>query len=476
MTSANEMRRSGISVVGDRPWGTHFCNFYESRKDLLDMLLSYFKAGLEDNEFCVWVVSEPLSEREAWDGLREAVPEFDHYLSKRSIEVFDGHDWYLKGGTFDSSRVMTAWNEKLDRALDRGYAGLRGTGNTAWLQKKDWRAFSEYEQLVNDSITGRRTILLCTYALNSCGANELLDVVATHQFATAMRHGTWELVETPELKQAKAEIKKMNDELESRVLQRTKELEAANQKLNQAQAELAHINRVTTMGELAASITHEIKQPISAAGINARTCLKCLQHDIPDWVQASEAATRVVQAVTRAGDVISEISSFFKKSVLQRELLDVNELVREMIVLLRSEAIRYSISIRTELAENVPKVLADRVQIQQVFMNLMLNGFDAMKESTRGHELTIKSEVCDRQLLISVRDTGLGLPPDQAEHVFDAFFTTKGTGTGMGLPISRSIIESHGGRLWATGNGGLGATFHFTLPAETAVAQAPSSR
>ena len=440
------------------------------------MLLAYFKAGLEDNEFCVWVVSEPLSERDAWDGLREAVPDFDRYLSKRNIEVFDGHDWYLKGGTFDSSRVMTAWNKKLDRALDRGYAGLRGTGNTAWLQKKDWKAFSEYEQLVNDSITGRRAILLCTYALNSCGANELLDVVATHQFATAMRHGTWELVETPELKQAKAEIKKMNDELESRVLQRTKELEAANQKLNQAQAELAHINRVTTMGELAASITHEIKQPISAAGINARTCLKCLQHDIPDWAQASEAATRVVQAVTRAGDVISEINSFFKKGVLQRELLDVNELVREMIVLLRSETIRHSISIRTELAENVPKVAADRVQLQQVFLNLMLNGFDAMKESTRSRELTIKSGVCDRQLRISVRDTGLGLPPDQPEHIFDAFFTTKENGTGMGLPISRSIIESHGGRLWATGNGGLGATFHFTLPAETAVAQAPSSR
>ena len=468
MTSTSEMRRSGISVVGDRPWGTHFCNFYESGSDLFHMLLSYFKAGLEDNEFCVWVVSEPLSERDAWDGLREAVPDFDQYLSKRSIEVFDGHDWYLRGGTFDSSRVMTAWNEKLDRALDRGYAGLRGTGNTAWLQKKDWKAFSEYEQLVNDSVAGRRTILLCTYALNSCGANELLDVVATHQFATARRRGDWELIETPELKQAKAEIKKMNDDLESRVLQRTAELEAASHQLSQAQAELAHINRVTTMGELAASIAHEIKQPISAASINAATCLEWLQRDVPDLIQASEAATRVVQAVRRAGDVISKISSFFKKGVLQRELLDVNELIREMTVMLRSEAMRYSISVRTELAENLPQVLADRVQLQQVFMNLMLNGFDAMKDSTRGRELTIKSEVCDRQLLISVRDTGLGLPLDQAEHLFDPFFTTKGTGTGMGLPISRSIIESHGGRLWATGVPGSGATFQFSLPTASA--------
>ena len=196
--------------------------------------------------------------------------------------------------------------------------------------------------------------------------------------------------------------------------------------------------------------------------------MRCLKRDVPDLVQASEAATRVVQAVTRAGDVIGGISSFFKKDALQRELLDVNELVREMIVLLRNEAIRYSISIRTELAENVPMVLADRVQLQQVFMNLMLNGFDAIKDSNCGDELTIKSEICDGQLLISVRDTGSGLPAGQAERVFDPFFTTKGNGTGMGLPISRSIVESHGGRLWATSNSGCGATFNFTLPSTEA--------
>jgi signal transduction histidine kinase len=457
--------------VGDRPWGTHFCNFYESRNDLLDMLVSYFKAGLEDNEFCVWVVSEPLSEREALEGLRQAVPEFDYYLSKRSIEVFDGREWYLKGGSFDSTRVMTAWNEQLDGALDRGYAGLRGTGNTAWLQKKDWKAFSEYEKLVNDSVAGRLMVLLCTYSLNLCGANELLDVVGTHQFATARRRGTWELIETPELKQAKEEIKKINDELESRVLQRTAELEAVSQRLSQAQAELAHINRVTTMGEFAASIAHEIKQPISAASINAGVCLECLNRDVPDLIQASEAATRIVQAVTRAGDVISRISSFFKKSGLQRELLDVNELINEMVFLLRSEAIRHSISLRTELSENAPKVLADRVQMQQVFMNLMLNSVDAMKESVRCRVLTIKSDVRNDQLLISVRDTGAGLPPGTAEQVFDRFYTTKVNGTGMGLPISRSIVESHGGRLWATGDSGSGATFHFTLPTAANAAQ-----
>jgi len=240
------------------------------------------------------------------------------------------------------------------------------------------------------------------------------------------------------------------------------------ERLRQVQADLAHLSRVTTMGELTASLAHEIKQPITAAVTNAKTCLRWLGRDEPDVAEAGEAASRLVKDATRAADIISRISLLFKKGALQRELVDVNELIREMIVLLRGELNRYSISIRTELAEDLPKVMADRVQLQQVFMNLMLNGIDAMKGRTGEGVLTIKSEASDAQLLISVSDTGVGLPLEQADQIFRAFFTTKDNGTGMGLPISRSIIESHGGRLWAAGNSGRGATFQFTLPATLA--------
>ena len=250
-----------------------------------------------------------------------------------------------------------------------------------------------------------------------------------------------------------------------------KRSEQERERLRQVQADLAHLSRVTTMGELTASLAHEIKQPIAAAATNANTCLRWLGRDQPDVAEAREAASRIIKDATRAADIISRISSLFKKGALQREPVDVNEVIREMIVLLRSEANRYSISIRTELAEDLPKVMADRVQLQQVFMNLMLNGIDAMKETTGGGELTVKSEAGDGQLLISVSDTGVGLPPEQAEQVFKAFFTTKDNGTGMGLPISRSIIESHGGRLWSAGNSARGATFQFTLPT-TVVAHA----
>jgi signal transduction histidine kinase len=243
-----------------------------------------------------------------------------------------------------------------------------------------------------------------------------------------------------------------------------------SERLRQVKSELAHLNRVTTMGELAASIAHEIKQPISAAHTNAKTCLRWLGRDEPDIAEAREAVSRIVQDVTRASEIISRIRGLFKQGESERGSLDVNEVIGEMISLLRGEAGRHAISVHAELAPELPKVSADRVQLQQVLMNLMLNGIEAISEGKAEGQLTIRSQRNPEDLvLISVSDTGIGLPPDRAEKVFDAFFTTKPQGTGMGLSLSRSIIEAHGGRLWATGNPDRGATFQFTLPAELAL-------
>jgi len=244
-----------------------------------------------------------------------------------------------------------------------------------------------------------------------------------------------------------------------------RQAEKERERLRQVQADLAHINRATTMGELTASLAHEINQPIAAAATDARTCLRWLTREQPDMEEARESAARMVNAVTRAADIISRLRQLFKKGAPQTSLVDVSEVIQEMVVLLGSEASRHSVSILTELSEDLPRVAADRVQLQQVLMNLMLNGIEAMQDTKGGGQLTIRSLRGESgQLLISVSDTGMGLPPDQADQIFNAFFSTKAQGTGMGLSISRSIIESHGGRLWATSNSGRGATFNFTLP------------
>ncbi len=247
------------------------------------------------------------------------------------------------------------------------------------------------------------------------------------------------------------------------------ERKQSEERLRQAHADLAHANRVTTMGELAASLAHEVKQPIAAAVTNASACLRWLQRDEPDLSEACAAATRILRDGKLAGEIIGRIRAQFEKGDLKRELVDVNEIIREMIVLLRGEATRYNISIQVELAGDLPQIIGDRVQLQQVTMNLIVNSIDAMKDVDGKRDIAIKSRRTENdQLLVSVSDTGIGIPPQQADQIFNAFFTTKPHGTGMGLSISRSIIESHGGRLWAADNSPRGATFQFTLPASGA--------
>jgi PAS domain S-box-containing protein len=243
----------------------------------------------------------------------------------------------------------------------------------------------------------------------------------------------------------------------------------AEEALRQTRADLAHVSRVNTMGELTASLAHEVNQPIAAAVTNANTCLRWLTRDSPDVEEARAAAIRIVNDGRRAAEIISRIRLLFKKGTPEQELVDVNETIREMIVLLRGEATRYSISVQMELASDLPQVMGDRVQLQQVLMNLIMNGFDAMKDVDGTRELSVKSQRAENeQLLITVSDTGVGLPPQQADEIFNAFFTTKLNGTGMGLRISRSIVESHGGRLWAANNSPHGASFHVTLPTKAA--------
>jgi PAS domain S-box-containing protein len=244
-----------------------------------------------------------------------------------------------------------------------------------------------------------------------------------------------------------------------------KRAEEERERLRQLEADIAHINRVNMMGELAAALAHEIKQPIAAAITSASACLRWLGHVPPDVERACAAAARIEQEGNRAADIINSLRSFYKTGTpAERQWVDVKGTVREMSALLRTEAARYSVTIRTEFEVDPPHILVDRVQLQQVLMNLMLNAIEAMKD-TGGGNVTIRSGVNPKgHLTVSINDTGVGLPAEGADLIFDPFHTTKPQGTGMGLTITRSIVESYGGRVWATANQGAGATFHFTLP------------
>src|SRR5882724_49169 len=477
-----QLRQTGIGVVGDVPWGTHFFLFHETKEDLIEACVPYFRAGLESGELCVWAIDDPISEEEVRYCLKDAIPGFDGYFERRTIEIVRGREWYMTGDDLDLEKVTKGWKQKMERALNGGYAGLRLSADTAWLDKRDWKQFCEYEKEVNDSILDTPMLALCTYPLPGSAAAEILDVMRTHQFALARRNKAWEMVETSELKQAKAEIQRLNNDLERRVAERTRQLTVSNQELRKqmserlraedalrtAQAELARVTRVTAMGELAASIAHEVTQPLTGIVTNGNACLHWLASAPPNVDKARTTVERIIRDSNRASEVIHNVRTLVKKAPPNHEPVALNDLIYRTLTLASGEMTRHQVELQTALADDLPNVLGDRVQLQQVLLNLIINAVEAMSSITgRARVLTVRSErrEAPETVTIVVRDSGAGLDPQRAERLFDAFFTTKPEGMGLGLSICRTIISAHGGHLSNANNTDHGATFEFTLPA-----------
>ncbi len=209
-----DLRDSGIRLMGNMPWGSHICIFYETPRDLMDSAASYFKAGLENNELCVWAISGPITIDQARESLRTVIPKFDKWFASGQIELIPGRDWYLRGDDFDLERITSGWSRKLSAALERGYDGLRISGNAFWVATNHWNEFSEYEAELDRSVIGQKMLVLCTYQLNHVRAGEILDVARAHKCTLARRNGEWEFLETPELVQARLEISRLNGALD----------------------------------------------------------------------------------------------------------------------------------------------------------------------------------------------------------------------------------------------------------------------
>jgi PAS domain S-box-containing protein len=830
------LRNTGIKIVGRMPWGSHLCQFYHTKRDLLEILLPYFKAGLRSNEFCMWVTSDPLSAKETKDALNKEVKNLDERIKKGQIEILDYSQWYTKGGRFNADKVLADWIEKERHALRKGFSGLRLTGNTFWLEQKDWNDFTEYEAKVNNAIGGHRMLALCTYSLDKCSASQVIDVVNNHQFALIKREGKWVSVESSsyriaidnlkeishkyellieniplhiaaidrtgkfiiwnkyseelfdykkkeslgklepkdlhvsyadaknvictakekgvfdgdmklkrkdgsvvemhlvvvpykdsrgniinyygfgediterkqaldalsrakeewectfdslsdpiviidtahrivrankamaerlrcttdqcignlcyrivhstdsppefcphkqtiadgkehsseiyeerlggyflvstapilkensecigsvhvcrditERKRAEQALEKSYHELEERVQERTRELKEANEalkitkdNLNRAQTvahvgswhldivnnillwsdetyrifgldigslltydkflsivhpddreyvdkswqaalqkapydiehriviggkvkwvreiarvefdkkdraisgigtvqditdykqqeenlrklqgDLTHMSRVTTMGELTAALAHELNQPLMAIISNAQAAQRFLTKQNPDLNEIKDILADIIKDDKRASDVITKLRALLKKSELEFTALNINDVIREVISLVHSDIVINNISLSTPLDEEILLVKGDRIQLQQVVLNLILNSFEAVK-NVDSKRLTIRTaQQNEKFITVSAEDSGTGIDDKNMSLIFNPFFTTKKEGLGMGLSINKAIIESHEGSLWAENNSNKGATFYFTLP------------
>lgn len=471
-------RPTGIEPLGDMPWGTHVCLFYETKQDALDTLIPYFRAGLQSRERCVWAVSEPIGEEDARTALLGSIPDAEQHLKEGVIEILPGDEWYLAGVDRGMNAIVEGWEEKLAAAAAAGYEGLRISGNAFWLQSGQWAAFAEYEREVGCVLTGRPMIALCTYSLENTRAAEVLDVARAHEFTLARRQGRWEWIETPELKQAKREIQTLKAELEERVIERTRELAAANKQLQTEFAERERVeavleetkvalfrkSRLTTMGAVAASIAHEINQPLAGIVTNSEASLRWVTNEKPDLEQVKAGLSRIARDANRAADVIKRIRALVAGEREHAEV-DINQAVRETAAFVTGTLQRYRVKVRLELEADLPQVMGDKVQLQQAIINLVSNAAQAMADTRGPREIIVGTSSTEKNgVMVTIEDHGRGLTPEARDRLFEPFFTTKKKGMGLGLPIARTIIEAHGGSLSASPGATQGTAFRFMIP------------
>lgn len=468
---AGRGRSSGIPGVGDVQWGAHFCQFYQDANDLADTLIPYFAAGLADNEFCLWVTSEPFGTEDALAAMRKAVPDLGDRLDKGQIEVFGHREWYGRlgqRGRSGASGVLDHWLDMEKRARDRGFAGLRLTGNTAWLERSGWDEFVAYERAVNEAFARFRIIGLCTYCLGRCCAQDVLDVVENHQFAIARRRGGWEVIENSSLKAAKAELKRLNDDLECRVRDRTMELEQATAAAENSRRDAEAANR--SKDHFLAVLSHELRTPLTPV-LASVTYLEA-QRDVEPGLRAElELIRRNVELEARLIDDLLDLTRIARGKVhLHNEVVDAHACLRAALTTCQQEASAKRLELSLNLWAARPHVWADPARIQQVFCNLISN---AVKFTPPGGRVTLLTgNDADGNFVAEVADTGAGIEAAALGRIFNAFEQGEQTiqrqfgGLGLGLTISKGLVDMHGGRLTAVSEGqGKGATFTLELKA-----------
>ena len=444
MPTGLEKRKTGIEIIGDMPWGTHFCQFYRTQQDMLDILVPYFKAGLENNEYCMWVTSEPLHVEEAAAALRQTMPDFERYAAKGSIEIIPYSEWYMKDGRFDQARVLDGWIDRLNQALTNGYDGLRLTGNTFWLESSQWQDFKAYENVVNNVIGNYRMIAACTYSLDKCGASEVIDVVQNHQFALIKREGEWTLIEDSQRKRAAEEIGRLNEAL----VRRAEQIESINRDLE----------------SFAYSVSHDLRVPLRAIDGFSRLVLKQYENKLDD--EGKRLLNVVRDNTARMGQMIDDILAFSRTGslVISKSEVNMENLARAALEELAQNLAGRDVKIEID---RLPPTHGDVAMLRQVWVNLLANAVKFTRQ-TPAALIEVGSVTKGTEIVYYVKDNGVGFDMQYADKLFGVFQRLHGVeefeGTGIGLATVKRIITRHGGRVWAEGKVNEGATFYFALP------------
>ena len=456
---SNAIRTSGIDAVGDIPWGSHFCQFYREEQDLVDTLVPFFQAGLAANESCLWVTSQALDADRAASLLARAVPDMNARLRSGQLEIVSISDWYQASGGFDPDEVLEGWLEREARSREQGFAGLRLTGDTSWVDRSGWDEFMAYESKVSGAFNRRKLVALCTYCLDNCNPSDVLDVCRHHQFALARRDGEWDLLESSSLKIAKDRLLRLNGELEERVAARTAALNASLHARDEFLAMLGHELRnplapIRSAAEMIARVAPEGSVFASSAAILTRQAghLTRLVNDLLDAARITQGHIQVDKAPVSLADVINIAVEQSRALVDQRG--------HSLTVSVPSRAIH---------------VDADATRLAQVFGNLLNN---AAKYTPDGGEVAIRAQVRDGIATVSVEDNGTGIPQAMLDAIFNLFTQLPRSldrsegGLGIGLTVARRIVEMHGGTISAHSDGpDTGSTFTVRL----AVCEAPAA-
>ncbi|MEL1134740.1 MEDS domain-containing protein [Desulfitobacterium sp. THU1] len=393
----HNLRETGIGFLKDIPWGTHICGFYQSKQDLLDILVPYFEAGLKHNEYCMCVLSDPLSISEGVLVFRAKIPNFDRYYRSGQIEILTHNEWYLKYGNFDGNKVVEGWGKKVKQALDYGYEGIRVSGNTSWLKKRYFRSFMDYEALVEMKIGSMRMIALCTFQLDQCSLHEVIDVVNNHQFS---------FIHT-------------SDSVENLY-------------------QIAKFDRMNLVGKMAASIAHEVRNPMTTV----RGFLQLLGSR-EEHHAGKSTFDLMISELDRANEIITEFLSLAKTKPSEMSSQNLNAILTTLYPLLQADAFNHNKKIKLDV-ERIPELLLNGKEITQLVLNLCRNGLEAMEE---GGCLRIQTYSEGDGVVLSVEDEGCGIPPESIDKLGMPFFTTKEEGSGLGLATCYNIVANHNARI-----------------------------